>query len=160
MLAMDSVVEDALTLIRHSDNQTLIMEEPIIMTSIEEDPNIISGSLVQTRDYYLDSSSSVRRKLTNKFSDFKYSIPNSNSFWNDCSGSFELAYREVVALADDRGLWKELRTLALEKSPSRFSPGGKTTQRSDLSLSRSHSNKRSVRVSISFAGVCSISGKS
>ena len=68
MLAMDSVVEDTLTLIRHSDNQTLIMEEPIIMTSIEEDPNIILGSLVQTRDYYLDSSSSVRRKLSLEWS--------------------------------------------------------------------------------------------
>ncbi|XXG58904.1 hypothetical protein AAC387_Pa04g1091 [Persea americana] len=103
MLAMDSVVEDTLTLIRHSDNQTLIMEEPIIMTSIEEDPNIILGSLVQTRDYYLDSSSSVRRKLS-----LEWSVLSAKWQLRLPAGSFKLAYREVVALADDRGLWKEL----------------------------------------------------
>ncbi|KAJ8631856.1 hypothetical protein MRB53_025179 [Persea americana] len=155
MPVMDAVVEDAPALVRRSDNQIPVVEESIIMTSIEEDPNIIPGGSAQTRDYYLDSSSSLRRRqqslersgslrrigaaaassacgeaeetkwasnskvspesldyflAANKFSDSKDSVPNSSSLRDDCSESFESAYREAAALpGEGGGLRKGLR---------------------------------------------------
>lgn len=118
-------------LVRRSDNQ-IPVEEP--MNSIEEDP-MTPGGTAQTRDYYLDSSSSRRhilertcssRKvvaatgetddvksvsnskvspasmdyfLINKITDPKDPNSNSNSLRDDCSESFESAYRDAAAIA-------------------------------------------------------------